>query len=217
MFLVFFVFVALFVLLLRSHAILRAMSGRFIVLEGPDGSGTTTHSKLLAEALRAKGEDVLLTAEPTDCSIGKFIREQLKLKTIESPSALQLLFCADRAWHIEKVIKPALAAGKTVISDRYVVSTLVYGEALGLDPDWLIQVNTPFVEPDVLIFAMPPLRVCLDRIQKRTQLDVFENDKFQKKVYDLYEKAAAEDPSAVMIDTGGDKHVVAAQILKVAA
>lgn len=191
------------------------MSGRFIVLEGPDGSGTTTHSALLAETLRARGEDVLLTAEPTDSPIGTFIREQLKSHTIESPSALQLLFCADRAWHIEKVIKPALAAGKTVISDRYVISTLVYGEALGLDPDWLVRVNTPFLEPDIMIIALPPLHVCLDRIMKRTQLDVFENSRFQKLVYDLYEKAGVEDPSVHVVDTGGEKEDVATFILDV--
>lgn len=189
------------------------MKGKFIVLEGPDGSGTTTHSKLLAQALRAEGKDVLLTAEPTDSTIGKFIREQLSSKTIESPSALQLLFCADRAWHIEKVIKPALAAGKTVISDRYVISTLIYGEALGLDPDWLVRVNTPFLEPDIMIIALPPLHICLERIMKRKQLDVFENTRFQKLVYDLYEKAGVEDESAIVIDTGGERKDVSSLIL----
>jgi len=190
------------------------MKGKFIVLEGPDGSGTTTHAKILADTLRSQGEDVVLTAEPTDSPVGKFIREQLKEKTIESPSALQLLFCADRAWHIEKVIKPALTAGKTVISDRYVISTLIYGEALGLDPDWLIRVNTPFLEPDIMIIALPPLHVCLERIMKRKQLDVFENTRFQKLVYDLYEKAGAEDDSVIMIDTGGERDDVAKEILK---
>lgn len=189
------------------------MPGRFIVLEGPDGSGTTTHAKLLAESLSAKGENVLLTAEPTDSAIGLFIREQLKKKTIESPSALQLLFCADRAWHLEKVIKPALKAGKTIISDRYVVSTLVYGEALGLDPDWLLSVNTPFIEPDTLIFALPPLETCLERIGLRTQLDVFENENFQRKIYALYERSAREDADAVTIDTSGSLEDGAAKIL----
>ena len=187
--------------------------GSFIVLEGPDGSGTTTHSRILAEALAREGRDVILTAEPTDCPIGKFIREQLALKSIPSPTALQLLFCADRAWHIEKVIKPALDAGKTVISDRYVISTLIYGEALGLDPEWLVRVNTPFLEPDIMMIALPPLRVCLERIQKRKQLDVFENTTFQKKVYDLYEKYGADDASVQMIDTSGTLEEAAGRIL----
>jgi len=178
------------------------MHGTFIVLEGPDGSGTTTHAKLLAEKLTKEGHDVLLTAEPTDEPIGKFIREQLKKDTIPSPSALQLLFCADRALHIETVIKPALARGRTVISDRYVISTLVYGEAMGLDPDWLLQVNTPFVEPDVMILALPPLHVCLERIGMRKRLDFFENSAFQKKIYDLYEKMGT-DPQVKVVDTSG--------------
>jgi len=176
--------------------------GTFIVLEGPDGSGTTTHARLLAEKLKSEGHDVLLTAEPTNSPIGLFIREQLQAESVSSPSALQLLFCADRAAHNEEVIRPALAAGKTVISDRYVISTLVYGEALGLDPEWLLQVNTPFVEPDVMIVALPPLSVCLERINMRKQLDVFENSAFQTKIYDLYEKMG-DDPEVKVVDTSG--------------
>jgi dTMP kinase len=188
------------------------MKGKFIVLEGPDGSGTTTHSTLLAQKLKSKGHDVLLTAEPTDSPIGLFIRDQLKKKNIDSASALQLLFCADRAWHIEKVIRPALEAGKIVISDRYVISTLVYGEALGLAPEWLLKINTPFIEPDVLLIALPPLRFCIQRIGLRRQLDVFENTRFQKKIYDLYEKITIDDPQAHAIDTSGSTEKVAKQV-----
>jgi len=190
------------------------MKGKFIVLEGPDGSGTTLHSALLAKKLKGMGHSVLLTAEPTDSPIGLFIREQLKGRKVDSASALQLLFCADRAWHIEKVIKPALAAGKTVISDRYVISTLVYGEALGLDPEWLLKVNTPFVEPDVLIIALPDFRACMKRIQLRRKLDVFENMPFQRKIYDLYERITIEDKEAHAVDTGGPVEEVAKKVLE---
>lgn len=190
------------------------MKGRFIVLEGPDGSGTSTHSKLLAASLKAAGHDVLLTAEPTDGSIGLFIKRLLKEKNISSGSALQLLFCADRAWHIEHVIKPALDAGKTVICDRYVISTLVYGEALGLDPEWLLSVNTPFIEPDVLLLALPTFETCMQRIGKREQLDVFENHPFQRKVYDLYQRVAEEDESIRVIDTALSQEEVAGEVLR---
>lgn len=192
------------------------MKGKFIVLEGPDGSGTTTHTKLLAERLRKEGHDVLLTAEPTDSAIGKFIREQLKLKTIPSASALQLLFCADRAAHIETVIKPALAAGKTVVSDRYVISTLVYGEALGLNPEWLLQVNTPFLEPDVMMIALPDFHICKERVMKRRQLEVFENAKFMQKVWDGYDKVLSDDHSIKHIDTGKSLDVSAKEIYELA-
>ncbi len=178
--------------------------GHFIVLEGPDGSGTTTHAKILADRLRSEGRDVVLTAEPTESEIGLFIREQLKKKTIPSPSALQLLFCADRASHIETVIKPALAAGKTVISDRYVISTLVYGEALGLNPEWLLQVNTPFLEPDIMIVALPAFHVCKERVLKREQLEVFENVEFMQKIWDLYDRVIADDSTVKHVDTGGE-------------
>ncbi len=188
------------------------MKGKFIVLEGPDGSGTTTQSKLLAEKFRSMGKEVILTAEPTDSAIGKFIREQLKLKTIPSASALQLLFCADRAAHIETVIKPALEAGKIVISDRYVISTLVYGEALGLDPDWLLRVNTPFLEPDIMMIALPSFPVCMERLKKRRKLDVFENAKFMRKVHDLYERAIHDDPSIRHIDTEKSLEAAAKQV-----
>ncbi len=112
-----------------------------IILEGPDGSGTTTHSALLAETLRKEGRDVLLTCEPTDGPIGRFIRGELSKEKIDSPAALQLLFTADRAWHVDTVIRPALEAGKTVITDRFSLSTIVYGEALGIDKEWLESMN----------------------------------------------------------------------------
>lgn len=190
------------------------MQGKFIVLEGPDGSGTTTHSALLAEKLKKEGRDVVLTAEPTKSAIGLFIRAQLKAKSIDSPSALQLLFCADRAAHIETVIRPALAAGKTVISDRYVISTLIYGEALGLDPEWLLQVNTPFLQPDVMMIALPTFEVCMQRIGQRSQLDVFENLPFQRKIYDLYQRALDDDRSIMHIDTGKPQAESAQEVLK---
>ena len=193
------------------------MKGTFIVLEGPDGSGTTTHAKILAEKFESLGHDVLLTAEPTNSSIGKFIREQLKLKSIPSASALQLLFCADRAAHIETVIRPALAAGKMVISDRYVISTLVYGEALGLDPDWLLQVNTPFLEPDVMMIALPEYHVCVQRVKQRRQLEVFENVKFMRRIHDLYDRALHDDRSIHHIDTGKSVELAAKEIFAVAS
>lgn len=190
--------------------------GRFIVIEGPDGAGTTTHSKLLADSLRAKGHDVLLTAEPTSGPIGTFTRSQLSAKSIPSPAALQLLFCADRAAHVQLEIAPALAAGKTVISDRYALSTLVYGEALGLDPNWLARINEAFPRPDVHIVALPGLETALRRIAQRSSKDVFERDAFQRKVYALYEQAAARDASIAVVNTSGALDSAAREMLSLA-
>ena len=172
-----------------------------IVLEGPDGSGTTTHAKLLCEALSKQGRDVLLTAEPTDGPIGVCIRKQLKEKTIPSAAAIQLAFTADRAWHVETVIVPALKAGKVVISDRYATSTLVYGSALGLDFQWLKRINELFPKPDLEIFALPPLEVSLERMQSRSSKDVFENKEFQEAVYGMYKRMATDNKAIRIFDT----------------
>ncbi len=176
-----------------------------IVLEGPDGSGSTTHAALLAESLKTKGFDVLLTAEPTDGPVGLFIRHQLKGKTIPSAAAIQLAFCADRAWHVDTIIKPALQAGKVVISDRYVTSTLVYGEALGLDTEWLAHINEPFPKPDLEIFTLPPFEIGLKRMHERSKQDVLENRQLQEKVYGLYERLSSENSSIRVLDTSQSK------------
>lgn len=113
------------------------------------------------------------------------------------------------------MIRPALEQGKTVISDRYVISTLVYGEALGLDPEWLLRVNTPFVEPDVVIVALPRFDICTERVQKREQLDVFESTPFQKRIYELYERVIRSDPSVKHVDTAAEQTDTAEQIWQI--
>jgi dTMP kinase len=187
------------------------MQGTFIVLEGPDGSGTTTHSRLLAETLEREGHDVVLTAEPSDGPIGKWIRELLKTGKM-SPMALQLLFCADRAWHVDTVIRPALESGKTVISDRYWHSTIVYAQAQGLDISGLREINDRFPQPDLTIVALPPLAVCLERMGSRSEKDVFEREDLQRKIHASYKTLSDGQPGTVIVDTTGDKMVTAGQI-----
>jgi dTMP kinase len=179
------------------------MNGLMIVLEGPDGSGTTSHASRLANTLKESGRKVLLTAEPTDGPIGRFIREQLKSKSGIPASALQLLFCADRAMHHAQTVRPALERGEIVISDRSFYSTLAYGEALGLDTAWLEGVNAPFVRPDFLILALPPLSVCLERLHGRAELDMLEEDSLQARVHKAYASMAKQHPEWSVIDTSG--------------
>lgn len=183
-----------------------------IVLEGPDGAGTTKHSKLLAERLLQRGEDVVLTAEPTDSSIGTLIRSMLKGNHVPDPKTLQLLFCADRADHVAHVINPALNAGKTVITDRYALSTIVYGRAQGLDPDWLRSINEAFPKPDVTFVLLPPYEVCKERVGRRASRDHFEQDAMQRKVYAEYE--AERSPEVCVVDTSGNPEEVAMEIWK---
>ncbi len=182
------------------------MRGTFIVFEGPDGSGTTRHSAMLADRLRSRGQTVLVTAEPTDSPIGAEIRSLLHGSTLPSADAVQLLFCADRANHVETVIEPALQSGKTVLCDRYTLSTLVYGAAQGVDREWLKAINGRFPPPDLLFILLPPFDVCLERIMRRERQDQFEMENFQRRVYENY--TSVEDPSAIFVDTSGEKDEV---------
>lgn len=187
-------------------------AGTFLVLEGPDGAGTTSHAQRLADALQAMGKTVCLTAEPTNGSIGRFIREALKSGEVLSPAALQLLFCADRAEHVASVILPALKRGEVVISDRYALSTLVYGAALGLDSDWLKHMNGAFPAPTLTLLLLPPLEVCLERVARRAVQDVLEATPIQTAVHAGYSACVGEQ-QLQLVDTSGTKEDSAARIL----
>lgn len=189
------------------------MHGTFIVLEGPDGSGTTTHAALLAKNLQEKGVDVLLTQEPTNGPIGSFIRQQLSLGTITA-APLQMLFSADRAWHLDTVILPALKDGKTVISDRYMLSTLIYGEALGLDPLWLADMNKKCIQPDTQIVALPPFEVCFGRMNSRETKDMLESQTdLQRRVYDGYTNYVRTHNLLTIDTSSGSKDEVSNQLM----
>ena len=192
------------------------MSGVFIVFEGPDGGGTTTHARLLEERLRVSGKEVVLTAEPTGGAHGRRIREVIEgrgvLQYAPTPEDLQRLFCADRAEHIASVIAPSLAEGKTVICDRYVPSTLVYGEVSGVPRELLEKWNADFPKPDLTILTLPPFATCLERLERRETRDSFEQEEFQRKVYEGYVRYAGEHSEVEVVDTSGAKEEVAERI-----
>lgn len=98
----------------------------FIALEGGEGSGKSTQARLLANALHDAGRPVILTREPGGTDLGRHIRTLLLDGTAPSPRAEALLYAADRAHHVDTVIRPALNRGETVITDRYIDSSLAY-------------------------------------------------------------------------------------------
>lgn len=187
------------------------MAGKFIVLDGPDGSGTTTQCEFLSKYLENEGFSTVLTREPTEGPVGKYIRQVLAGEHHLSPDAIQLLFCADRAQHVSDVVLPALEQGSIVICDRYVPSTIIYGEATGVDPVWLEKVNATFPNPDLLLFAMPPIETCLERISRRADKEIFEEDSLARKVYNGYTDFA-QKRNIECIDTSQDKQESASQI-----
>ena len=133
------------------------MRGKFITFEGIDGSGKSTQLRLLADDLRFRGFNVLVTHQPGGTPLGRRLREAF-LDTEENiaPMAELLLFAADRAQHVEFLIKPALAEGKIVISDRYADATTAYqGAGRGFDAKTIkqvIQLATGGLKPDLTLF-----------------------------------------------------------------
>ncbi len=164
-----------------------ANSGRFIVLEGLDGSGISTQAARLESYLKSKRLKTLLTKEPTTGLIGGMIREALKEDWSTSFKSLQLLFCADRAKHLEEEIEPALSNGRMVVCDRYLFSTLAFGFASGVDFQWLFNVNKVFRMPDLTIFIDIPPDVSFSRIESgREKRELFEKREALNKVRKAY-------------------------------
>ncbi len=163
------------------------MKGRFIVLEGLDGAGLSTQAALLAHHLKERGFPVLLTKEPTNGIIGGLSKAALRGEFSTSSRALQLLFCADRAHHLEKEIEPALSRGKMVVCDRYLFSTLAYGYASKVNYKWLRYINLSFRLPDIGIFIDVKPSVSLVRISDQEEsLELFEEKEKLNQVRQAY-------------------------------
>ena len=183
-------------------------SGKFIAFEGLDGSGSTTQSSKLRNWLnRSQKELVLgrpavhLTKEPTNNIIGGLIRGQLTGDWKTRPECLQLLFSADRAHHLEKEIMPLLKDGVTVITDRYFLSTVAYGAAEIEDKEWLIEINKPFVLPDLTFLIKVSPKVCLERIKgDRFNIELFEKEEALTHVWRNYEELAKRFKDVYIID-----------------
>lgn len=176
------------------------MKGKFIVIEGLDGSGASTQVGMLSEYLSSKGYKVLITKEPTNNLIGGLIRGQLTHEWKSNPECLQLLFAADRSHHIEKEIIPALEKGFIVISDRYMYSSLAFG-SIDCDIEWLKSINSKFLKPDVSIILNVPPEVSVDRIgRSRAGFELFEDRAKLEKVREVFDRLAKENHGIFVID-----------------
>jgi len=187
--------------------------GVFICVEGLDGCGKTTHTKLLVEKLKKRGYDTIYTAEPSRGEIGKFIKEYcLHGETRVSSIVETLLFAADRFEHLNTEIIPALSEGKLVVSDRYVYSSLAYQGAAGLDLNWIEKINEHAIRPALALFIDVEPETVIQRLKPRKS--VMENLDTQRRVREVYVKFV-EKGELVKIDGNKSKQEVADGILKV--
>lgn len=173
----------------------------FVAFEGIDGAGLTTHARLTEKYLESRGFRVVLTKEPTDGLIGGLIRACLRGEWRTDPMTLQLLFAADRSHHVNSVILPALKAGRVVVTDRYLFSSLAYG-SLNLDYEWLKLINSKFPLPDVTFVLDIEPRIALARIKAdRFAVELFEEEEKLERVRTAFMRVAEEFENVHIIRT----------------
>lgn len=203
------------------------MRGKLITFEGVDGSGKSTQLRMLASELLMKGFEVLTTCEPGGTPLGRRLREAF-LETEENvaPLAELLLFAADRAQHVNFLIKPALAEGKIVISDRYADATFAYqGAGRGFSEstvNQIIELATDGLKPDLTIFFDLPLEKAFLRTNNRDDAGIQKNrmDKettdFYGRVRDAYLKIAEREPERFrIVNAEGSTSEVQSRVLEI--
>ncbi|OLB65628.1 MAG: dTMP kinase [Actinobacteria bacterium 13_2_20CM_2_72_6] len=187
-----------------------ARHGVFIVLEGGDGAGKTTHAQRLAELLRADGHEVVMTREPGATDVGRQIRSMLLAGgpmgvAAAAPRAEALLYAADRAHHVAAVIRPALERGAVVICERYVDSALAYleaGRTLPVDEvAWLAGWATGGLKPDLVVLLDIDPTEGLRRANHRTGDPAADPDAlhFAERVRYAFLDRSAKDPNRYLV------------------
>ncbi len=190
-------------------------SGLFIVLEGIDGSGTTTQARRLVEALRARGHDCLSTCEPSAGRVGQLLRQLLSAGEGQAPGweALALLFAADRADHHGREIEPALRRGAVVVCDRYDLSSLTYQVATAPVEEseafqWVRSLNSRVGRPDLTFVLQVAPEVALRRRDTRgKRAELFEADALQRRLAEHYADAARLVPGDPLVFLDGEAPV----------
>jgi dTMP kinase len=196
--------------------------GRFVVLEGIDGAGTTTHVARLAERLRGKKAQVRTTREPSDGPIGTLVRQVLTGRIVvpggRAPNwaTMALLFAADRMDHVESEIEPWVADGGIMISDRYDASSLAYQSVSsgkgGADPvEWIGLLNSRCARPDLTIVLDVTSEEAARRREARNEAaQLYEQNEVQRALAIFYRDLAKHMPNdrIVLVDAGGSIEAV---------
>lgn len=189
------------------------MRGRFIAFEGGEGCGKSTQAALLAERLGA-----VLTREPGGTAVGQRVREVVLGLDTEGLDARAeaLLIAADRAQHVAEVVRPALDAGRDVVSDRYIGSSLAYqGIARGLGVDAIRHVSawaTGGLLPDAVVVLDVSATIALERTGGARDRMEAAGDDFHRAVVEGFRSLAATEPGWVLVDGDGPVDDVAARV-----
>jgi len=203
------------------------LQGKFITFEGIDGSGKSTQLRMLSGELRSRGVDVITTREPGGTPLGRRLREAfLETEETVAPIAELLLFAADRAQHVELLIKPSLADGRIVISDRYADATFAYQGAGRGFPEatvrQIIQLATGGLKPDLTLFFDISVEKALERMisqgdsenRQKNRMDA-ETSEFYSNVRNAYLEISAEEPHRFkIIDANGSMEMIQAKVVE---
>jgi len=186
------------------------VAGAFITFEGIDGSGKSTQMRMLASVLRMRGYEVVTTREPGGTPLGKRLRTALLDAQAEvDPLAELLLYAADRAQHVRRLLRPALETGYIVLSDRYADATVAYqGAGRGFTPELIeevVELATGGLKPELTLIFDVSVAECLTRTRRREmteqgkdRLDA-EDVEFYVRVREAYLKIAAAEPERVRV------------------
>lgn len=198
--------------------------GKFIVFEGLDGSGTSTQSQLLQNALLEKGEKVHLTCEPSPGPIGNMIRQAMQGRILFSKQdekfdqQMAYLFAADRYDHLNNPVDGVLKLveeGFYVISTRYFFSSLAYHVTDSSSSQLVERLNCDFPNPDLLIYLDNPVESSIKRLNARTVLDKYEEEDKLRLVSENYQKIVSDYKGEKLILSATDtKENIHSEILK---
>lgn len=200
--------------------------GRFVALEGGEGAGKSTQAHRLAESLQARGYEAVVTREPGATPVGARIRRLLLDPDVElTDEAEALLYAADRAEHVARVVRPALERGSVVISDRYVDSSVAYqGYGRGLDPATVLRLSrwaTADLLPDLTVLLDLPVEDGMARARARGAAAGERTDRLEAEAREFHERIragflqlVADDPARyAVVDATGQPDDVAAAVL----